>query len=308
MLDTLFNNLEHYSELIGQGKFTPVVVWWILGVTLLTMIIRAVVWMKSNDTKISQYQILSIAAVEYLFDIAVSFILVALMKSSEPVMNYIVGPSIGIIFGLLSEFYLMSRYGSKLVEKESDEKSSTVTNITINNNMEDADDMMPAKHRKPIFDNIIHQAIHDSTSTDGHCETGPLEDSVRELASGLAATVQVVQDVAEQLSEMKQAVSNIQDQVNHVTASVDNIHHEIEENTAIECRVRILRFNIDLVMAKRSNESLPKDLFEQTIIDIDKYDNYCSKHPEFKNKITVAAEKHILSEYDKGIENGFLVY
>ena len=90
MLDTLFNNLEHYSELIGQGKFTPVVVWWILGVTLLTMIIRAVVWMKSNDTKISQYQILSIAAVEYLFDIAVSFILVALMKSSEPVMNYIV--------------------------------------------------------------------------------------------------------------------------------------------------------------------------------------------------------------------------
>lgn len=307
MLDTLFNNLEHYSELIGQGKFTPVVVWWILGVTLLTMIIRAVVWMKSNDTKISQYQILSIAAVEYLFDIAVSFILVALMKSSEPVMNYIVGPSIGIIFGLLSEFYLMSRYGNKLVEKQPDEKSSTVTNITINN-MEDADDMMPAKYRKPIFDNIIHQAIHDSTSSGKQSETGPLEDSVRELASGLAATVQMVQDVAEQLSEMKQAVSNIQDQVNHVTASVDNIHQEIEENTAIECRVRILRFNIDLVMAKRSNESLPKDLFEQTIIDIDKYDNYCSKHPEFKNKITVAAEKHILSEYDKGIENGFLVY
>lgn len=308
MLDTLFNNLEHYSELIGQGKFTPVVVWWILGVTLLTMIIRAVVWMKSNDTKISQYQILSIAAVEYLFDIAVSFILVALMKSSEPVMNYIVGPSIGIIFGLLSEFYLMSRYGNKLVEKQPDEKSSTVTNITINNNMEDADDMTPAKYRKPIFDNIIHQAIHDSTSNGRQHETGPLEDSVRELASGLAATVQVVQDVAEQLSEMKQTVSNIQDQVNHVTASVDNIHNEIEENTAIECRVRILRFNIDLVMAKRNNESLPKDLFEQTIIDIDKYDNYCSKHPEFKNKITVAAEKHILSEYDKGIENGFLVY
>ena len=174
--------------------------------------------------------------------------------------------------------------------------------------MEDADDMMPAKYRKPIFDNIIHQAIHDSTSSGKQSETGPLEDSVRELASGLAATVQMVQDVAEQLSEMKQAVSNIQDQVNHVTASVDNIHQEIEENTAIECRVRILRFNIDLVMAKRDNESLPKDLFEQTIIDIDKYDNYCRKHPEFKNKITVAAEKHILSEYDKGIENGFLVY
>lgn len=308
MLDTLFNNLEHYSELIGQGTFTPVIVWWILGVILLTMIIRAVVWMKSGDTKLGQYQILSISAVEYLFDIAVSFILVALMKSSEPVMNYIVGPSIGIILGLLSEFYLMSKYGSKLVKIQSDEKSSTVTNITINNNMEDADDMTPARYRKPIFDNIIHQALHNSTSTDGQCETSPLEDSVKELASGLAATVQVVQDVAEQLSEMKETISNIQDQVNHVTNSVDSIHGEIEENTAIECRVRILRFNIDLVMAKRNNESLPKDLFEQTIIDIDKYDNYCRKHPDFKNKITVAAERHILSEYDKGIENGFLDY
>lgn len=308
MLDTIFNNLEHYSELIGQGKFTPVIVWWILGIILLTMIIRAAVWIKSDETKLSPYQILSISAAEYLFDIALSFILVALMKSSEPVMNYIVGPSIGIILGLLSEFYLMSKYGDKLVKKQPDEKSSTVTNITINN-VEDADDMMPAKYNKPMFDDIIHQVLHNSKSyQEEESESKPIEESVKELAAGLASTVQVVQDVAVQLSDLKETVSGIEDQVKHVTSAVDSIHNEMEENAAIQCRVRILRFNIDLVMAKRNNESFPKDLFEQTIIDIDKYDDYCRQHPDFKNKITLAAEKHILSEYDKGMENGFLVY
>ena len=44
---------------------------------------------------------------------------------------------------------------------------------------------------------------------------------------------------------------------------------------------------------KHSQES-----FEQALADIDEYEHYCDKHPEFKNNRTIVARTRIIDAYE----------
>ena len=119
----------------------------------------------------------------------------------------------------------------------------------------------------------------------------------------------IVHDISEGLAGFREYLERIEKNISAINTRVTDIQYSAEENKAVEARVRLLRFNIDLIVAKRQNTTLPKDLFEQTIIDIDHYHNYCNLHPDFKNTITEAAAAHITAEYQKCMESdGFLRY
>lgn len=88
-----------------------------------------------------------------------------------------------------------------------------------------------------------------------------------------------------------------------VMARMDKLEDTVEEREAVSCRVRILRFSDEL----RRNVKHSQESFEQVIADIDYYEKYCGKHPDFKNNKTVVARKRILDVYECCLEqNDFL--
>lgn len=76
-----------------------------------------------------------------------------------------------------------------------------------------------------------------------------------------------------------------------------------EEDKAISARIRILRFNDELL----SHTMHSKESFDQTLDDITFYEDYCEDHKHFKNDKAVMAIKNVKRCYDKCcIDNDFL--
>lgn len=95
-----------------------------------------------------------------------------------------------------------------------------------------------------------------------------------------------------------------------VIAKVDKLEIEVqtvkkntEEHEAKSARVRILRFGDEILHdVKHSQEH-----FNQVLLDITEYEEYCSKHPEFRNNVTGITTKRIMETYEKCLkDNNFL--
>ncbi len=95
-----------------------------------------------------------------------------------------------------------------------------------------------------------------------------------------------------------------------VIDKVDNLSQELtdhkeksEERHATLCRAHILRFGDDLL------HGIPhsKEGYDNILLDIDSYEKYCEKHPDYKNNIAVETIKHIKRMYQKHLqEDSFL--
>jgi len=86
--------------------------------------------------------------------------------------------------------------------------------------------------------------------------------------------------------------------VRSLNQKISGLEAKIDKNEAIAARVRILHFSDEVMRkVKHSHES-----FDQALEDIDVYEDYCEKHPEFKNNKTVLSTQRIKSIYDKCME------
>lgn len=86
-----------------------------------------------------------------------------------------------------------------------------------------------------------------------------------------------------------------------LSKKIDTLAESFDEYKATQARTHILRF-ADEQKSGVINHS--PDYFRQTIADIDTYDNYCKKHPDFANGLTVMASEYIKEEYRKNYLNG----
>lgn len=84
---------------------------------------------------------------------------------------------------------------------------------------------------------------------------------------------------------------------------VQTIKKNVEEHEAKSARVRILRFGDEILHdVKHSQEH-----FNQVLMDITEYEEYCSKHPEFRNNVTGITTKRIMETYERCLkDNNFL--
>lgn len=95
-----------------------------------------------------------------------------------------------------------------------------------------------------------------------------------------------------------------------LTEKVDKLGVEVKalqeadaERDAINCRTRILRFGDEVIHGAHHS----KDHFDQTLRDIDTYENYCRDHPNFKNNVTGITTEKIKATYKKRLDlNDFL--
>lgn len=72
-----------------------------------------------------------------------------------------------------------------------------------------------------------------------------------------------------------------------------------EEQAAKGCRIRILRFGDEILHDVHHS----KEHFDQILLDVTEYENYCRDHPEFKNNVTVMTTSRIMSTYEDCLEN-----
>ena len=92
-----------------------------------------------------------------------------------------------------------------------------------------------------------------------------------------------------------EAVNNKVDTLNKKLNELDN---KVDENDTVAARVRILRFASEIMDHRYHN----KDSWDQTMIDIAKYEDYVTAHPRFKNGITEPTIEYIKDQYRERME------
>ena len=93
------------------------------------------------------------------------------------------------------------------------------------------------------------------------------------------------------------------EKVDNLSTDIRDLRDECEEREATACRTRILRFGDEILHDVRHS----KEHFDQILIDITAYENYCASHPDFRNNVAVATIKHINQIYARCIrDNSFL--
>ena len=93
-------------------------------------------------------------------------------------------------------------------------------------------------------------------------------------------------------------IKALSDKIDSVTKKVDELDNKIDENDAVAARTRILRFASEIMDRRYHN----KDLWDQTMIDIAKYEGYVTAHPKFKNGITEPTIEYIKDQYRERME------
>ena len=90
-------------------------------------------------------------------------------------------------------------------------------------------------------------------------------------------------------------LKGILDRLGDLDKKVGQIEASLDERDAVLARTHILRFRDELY----NNINHSQEYFEQTLDDIETYNQFCADHPKFANGRTKAASDYIRSEYDR---------
>lgn len=329
----IFEYLDKYSKLIGEGEFSLLVTIWTLLIIGLVILIRTIVAYNNMKQKLSKHKIASLrselaqmSTIGYGMAIVIAFVMMALFRSNNVVWNYIVSQLIGMIgASVIGHKYIYPligcqflSYNKKKKSNSTDKQTTVENNITINaSNQEDTSadkeatdlDAMSIKLDKMFNENnkqsnkSYNDMDDDDFRSDIDNRVSNIEQQMTTIGQGLGATMKAVQDVTSVLSNFQHALDRIETRIDHMNDNVESLYQSYDEEKAVQARVRILRFNCDLILAKKHGDTLSKDLFDQTLLDIDRYNAYCASNPAFKNSITIASATNIMNEYQECLKN-----
>lgn len=132
---------------------------------------------------------------------------------------------------------------------------------------------------------------------------------LKECAPILVALIGIIPTVISNRKKTQATLEENQkqtkDQLEKVQRTLDNHIREDEDDKARNQRYRILRFYDELCEQRQHSESH----FEDILDDIDNYEEYCNRHPDFRNSRGHIAMKNIQSTYDElKSTNGFLTH
>lgn len=96
---------------------------------------------------------------------------------------------------------------------------------------------------------------------------------------------------------------SIGEKIDKLTEMVKEVSERVDASSATNARTRVLRFDDELINGVHHS----REYFQQTLEEIDTYETYCQKHPEFKNNACVLAIEHIRRVYSHLQDsNGFV--
>ena len=83
------------------------------------------------------------------------------------------------------------------------------------------------------------------------------------------------------------------ERVDKLEKSVEAMGRIADEREAKATRIRILRFGDEILHGVHHS----KEHFDQILLDITEYQQYCREHPEFLNNMTELTSRHIMETY-----------
>ena len=88
------------------------------------------------------------------------------------------------------------------------------------------------------------------------------------------------------------------DKVDDLSCELADHKAKSEERHATLCRAHILRFGDEVL------HGIPhsKEGYDNILLDIDAYEEYCDSHPGYKNNVALATIQHIKKMYHKHLE------
>lgn len=86
-----------------------------------------------------------------------------------------------------------------------------------------------------------------------------------------------------------------EEKLDKLTELVQEVSDRVDTTAATNARTRILRFDDELINGVHHS----REYFQQTLEEIDTYEAYCEKHPNYKNSACTLAIEHIKDVYTK---------
>lgn len=103
--------------------------------------------------------------------------------------------------------------------------------------------------------------------------------------------------------ELRCKIDKQAEQIDSLTEKVKSVETEVNENAAMSSRYRILRFDDEI----RHKKLHSKEHYDQIIVDIDIYEAFCKRNPNFRNNLAHKAISNIKRMYDEhNVDNSFL--
>lgn len=88
------------------------------------------------------------------------------------------------------------------------------------------------------------------------------------------------------------------EKLDRLTALVQEVSDRVDTSSATNARTRILRFDDELINGVHHS----KEYFQQILEEIDTYESYCEKHPNYKNSACTLAIEHVRHIYARLLE------
>lgn len=93
------------------------------------------------------------------------------------------------------------------------------------------------------------------------------------------------------------------EKVDKLGNDLKDLRNECDIREANTCRSQILRFGDEILHGTPHS----KEHYDNILLVISSYENYCANHPEYLNNVAVATIKYIKDMYQKHLEdNSFL--
>lgn len=98
--------------------------------------------------------------------------------------------------------------------------------------------------------------------------------------------------------EVLKEIKDVKSEINETKNDLNVLREECSERDATLSRTHILRFGDEILHGVPHS----KEHYEQILLDVDSYEEYCNNHPEYRNNVAVATIKHIKNMYQKHLE------
>ena len=103
--------------------------------------------------------------------------------------------------------------------------------------------------------------------------------------------------------ELRGKIDTQGEQIDALAEQITNVQTEVNENAAMSSRYRILRFDDEI----RHGQLHTKEHYDQIMVDIDIYEAFCKRNPNFRNNLAHKAISNIKRMYDvHNDDNSFL--
>lgn len=145
------------------------------------------------------------------------------------------------------------------------------------------------------FGNAINKNLTEKIDNISESVT-KLENQVTNLESNLDTQIKCIGNQVRQLDDK---VHIIDESLLSLDARVEESEKKNDENNIMVCRARILRFGDEILHGQKHS----KEHFDQILLDCTMYENYCERHPGFKNNIAGATIDMIKSTYNDCMKN-----